>query len=78
MVKKEFNIEELSGSGDLPAELEALREEVFDIRRRLEALQKRPENNSDSVKKIANTLARVAVIEKHLGIEIKQPEDVDA
>ena len=49
----------------------ALRAEVADIRRDVEELKSRADNSAGYSKEIDHALARIAAIEKHLGIEKK-------
>ena len=47
----------------------ALRAEVADVRRDVEELKSRADNSAGYSKEIDHALARIAAIEKHLGIE---------
>ena len=49
----------------------ALRAEVADVRRDVEELKSRADNSAGYSKEIDHALARIAAIEKHLGIEKK-------
>ena len=49
----------------------ALRAEVADVRRDVEELKSRADNSAGYSKEIDHPLARIAAIEKHLGIEKK-------
>ena len=49
----------------------ALRAEVADVRRDVEELKSRADNSAGYSKEIDHALARIAAIEKHLGIENK-------
>ena len=49
----------------------ALRAEVADIRRDVEELKSRADNSAGYSKEIDHALARIAAIERHLGIEKK-------
>ena len=49
----------------------ALRAEVADVRRDVEELKSRADNSAGFSKEIDHALARIAAIEKHLGIEGK-------
>lgn len=64
--------EELKAFRDETAEnFRALRADVADVRRDVEELKARADNSAGYSKEIDHALARIAAIEKHLGIERK-------
>jgi hypothetical protein len=64
--------DELKEFREEPAEnFRALRAEVADVRRDVEKLKSRADNSAGYSKEIDHALARIAAIEKHLGIEKK-------
>jgi predicted nucleic acid-binding Zn-ribbon protein len=56
---------------DVREEIQAIRSELGDIRRRLEALEISIQNVSGFAKEIDHLLQRVGAIEQHLGIDRK-------